>query len=77
MSGDKIVAILSVVLEIVRNVGVGIAVLILLIHGCKYMLASAGEKAEIKKHAITYVIGAIVLFASATILEIIRQATTL
>lgn len=37
------------------------------------MLASPGEKAEIKKHLTTYVIGAVVLFGASGILEIVKQ----
>ncbi len=72
-ASKKIVSILAIVLEIVRNIGAGLALLMLLILGCKYMLASAGERAEIKKHAVTYVIGAVVLFAASGILEILKQ----
>lgn len=71
--GEKIVKIISVILAVVRTIGVGIAVIMLMIIGCKYMLASAGERAEIKKYAITYVTGAIILFASAGILSIIQN----
>lgn len=69
----KIKRTLNMVLTVVRNIGAGLAALILMVLGCKYMLASAGERAEIKKHAVTYVIGAIVLFASSAILEIIKK----
>lgn len=72
-SGKKITEILAVALEIVRNIGVGLAILILLILGSKYMLASAGDRAEIKKHAVTYVIGAVVLFAASGILNILKE----
>lgn len=72
-SGKKITEILAVALEIVRNVGVGLALLMLLILGSKYMLASAGDRAEIKKHAVTYVIGALVLFAASGILNILKE----
>ena len=34
--------------------------------------AAPGDKAEIKKHAVVYVVGAIVLFAASGILEIIK-----
>ena len=71
--GSKIKTVLNVVLKIVRTVGTGIAVLILMILGCKYMMASAGERAEIKKYAITYVIGAIILFSASQLVGIVQK----
>ena len=38
----------------------------------KYMLASAGDRADIKKHAVAYVTGAMILFGSAAIVDIIQ-----
>jgi hypothetical protein len=39
----------------------------------KYMSAAPGDKADIKKSAVAYVVGAIVLFAVTGILTIIEQ----
>ena len=39
----------------------------------KYMMAAPGEKAEIKKHAVVYIVGAVVLFASSGLLGIIQD----
>lgn len=72
----EITSIIGKILEIVRNVGAGIAVLILLTLGCKYMLSSASDRAEIKKHAVIYVIGAVVLFASSAIADILKKFAT-
>lgn len=66
-------SILSAVLAVIRSVGVGIAFVMLMFIGCKYMLASASERADIKKYAINYVIGAMVMFAAATVVTIIKQ----
>lgn len=64
--------ILKAILTVVRNVGVFIAVGILMIVACKYIIASAGDRADIKKHAISYVIGAIILFATSGIAGILK-----
>lgn len=45
----------------------------LIVLAMKYMVAAPGDKADIKKHAIVYVVGAIVLFATTQILEIIAK----
>ena len=58
--GNKIMGILQVV-------GVLIAVIILMVLGIKYMMGSAEEKAEYKETMIPYIVGAILIFAAATI----------
>lgn len=71
---DTVTSIIGIVLTVVRTVGMGVAIIILIVIGCKYMIASSGERAEIKKYAIHYVIGAIVLFAASGLITIIRDA---
>ena len=51
----------------------GVAVTMLVMVAIKYMSAAPGEKADIKKHAVIYVVGAIVMFASTGILGIIQK----
>ena len=68
------VSIISAVLQIVRTVGMVVAVAILMVIACKYMIASAGDRADIKKYAITYVIGAIILFGASGIAELLKSA---
>ena len=65
--------IIGSVLNIVRIVGAAIAVGILLIIATKYIIASAGDRADIKRHALNYVIGAIIFFAASGILTIIKN----
>ena len=45
----------------------------LVVLAIKYMSAAPGDKADIKKHAVVYVTGAVVLFGSAGILSIIEK----
>ena len=56
---------------IVKIIGTGISITMLTVIAIKYMIASAGERAEIKKYAIPFVIGAVVLFGASNILDII------
>ena len=51
-----------------------IAMLVLV--AIKYMTSAPGEKADIKKHAVIYVVGAVVMFASTGILGIIQKFAT-
>lgn len=71
--GEKVQKIMASVLEVVRIVGAGIATFIILVIGIKYVIASAGERADIKKYATTYVVGAIVLFGASGILGILQE----
>lgn len=64
--------IVTVVITIVRIIGVTVAIVMLLAVAMKYMAAAPGEKADIKKSAVVYVVGAIVLFAVTGILGIIN-----
>lgn len=70
---DKVSTAITTIITIIRIVGVCIAIVMLLTIAMKYMTAAAGEKAEIKKSAVQYVVGAIVLFAAVGILGIIND----
>ena len=59
------------VITIARVICAAVAVSMLAILGMKYMTAAPGDKADIKKSAIQYVVGAIVLFGVVGILGII------
>lgn len=63
--------ILSQTVGLVRIIGVGIAIIILIVVACKYMISAPGDRADIKKHAFPFVIGAFVLFGASGILGII------
>ncbi len=63
----------STIISIARIVGVTIAIVILLVISMKYMIAAPGDRADIKKHAVNYVIGAIILFGVVGIVSIISN----
>ena len=65
--------IVGSILSITKVVAVGVALIMLVVLAIKYMSAAPGDKAEIKKHAVVYVTGAVVLFGSAGILSIIEK----
>jgi hypothetical protein len=66
----------KVVVTIIRIVGITIAIVMLLIVAIKYMVSSAGDRADIKKHAIVYVVGAVILFGAVGILGTLNNLTT-
>ncbi len=65
--------ITSNVLGYVQFFGYAIAVGMLLYIGIKYMMASANEKADLKKGSINYVIGAVIVAAAATIVGMFKE----
>lgn len=60
-------------ITITQVIAIGVAIIMLMVLAMKYMLSAPEDKASIKKHAVVYVVGAIVMFASTGILEIIRK----
>jgi len=65
--------IIQSILTITQVIGVGVAVIMLVVLAIKYISAAPSDKAEIKKHMVVYVVGAILLFAASGILEIIKR----
>ena len=65
--------IVGSILTIVQVVGCGVAVIMLIVLAIKYISAAPGDKADIKKHAVVYVVGAVVLFAASGILQIVKN----
>ena len=70
---DSATATLDATLSVIQVIGIGIAVVMLTVLGIKYMISSSSDKAEIKKHAVVYVVGAILLFAASGIVQIVKE----
>ena len=60
---DEVVDIAATIVEIIRIVGIIVAVITLLILGIKYMTGSIQEKAEYKNKMLPYLIGVVIFFA--------------
>ncbi len=71
--GTKLAKMGNNVLGYVQWFGYAIAVGMLLYIGIKYMMASANEKADLKKGSISYVIGAIIVVAASTLFGILSS----
>lgn len=65
--------IIGKIISVVQVFGIFIAIAMLMILGIKYMYSSPGDRAQIKNHLTVYVIGAVVMFSAAGILEIIKN----
>lgn len=72
-SKTAIVNIISGILNIVRIIGVSVSVSMLLVVACKYIIASAGDRADAKKYAINYIIGALILFGASGIITLAKK----
>lgn len=68
---QQVVTIGATIVTIMQTVGIVVAVVVLLILGIKYMMGSAEEKAEYKKTMIPYIVGAVLIFASTTIVNVV------
>lgn len=71
-NGNSITKGLNTILSLVRFIGSGISIIVVLMLGIKYMIASIEEKAEIKKKAVPIVIGCVILFATTNIVVMIK-----
>lgn len=63
----------ATVIAIVRIVAATIAVVMLFVVAIKYMTSAAGDRADIKKHAVAYVVGAFILFGAVGILGVLDK----
>lgn len=70
---NKVNTITGTIITSIRIIGIAVAIVMLLTIAMKYMTAAPGDKADIKKSAVQYVVGAMVLFGVVGILDIISK----
>lgn len=70
---EKLESMAGKIVTVVRNIGIVISVVALILIGIKYMLGSVEEKADYKKSLIPYVIGAFLVFTISLLPELIYQ----
>ena len=63
----------SNIIGIVQFVCYAAAVILLVTLGVKWLIAAPDQKADLKKSAVIYVIGAVLVFAAGAILQVIRN----
>lgn len=61
------------ILSVAQVIGVSVAVIMLIVLAIKYISAAPNDKAEIKKHAVVYIVGAVVLFGASGLLQILKN----
>ena len=68
-AGGKVAGLISVI-------AAAVAIVILIWLAIKYITAAPSDKADIKKSAVAYVIGAVLLFAASGVLALIQNFAT-
>lgn len=70
--GTSIETAAGTLLYVIKIIAVGVGLIMLAVLAMKYMMSSAQERATIKQSAMVYIIGSVVLFGAAGILDIIE-----
>lgn len=72
LNGGQIVSgVGNKIIGVIQIVGIIISVAVLIILGIKYMIGSVEEKASYKKTMIPYLVGAIMLFAASSLVQML------
>lgn len=71
-AGGMAMNVMGSIINFAQVIGVGIAVIVLVVIGIQYIIASPSKRAEIKNKATNYIIGAVLIFSSAAILQIVK-----
>lgn len=66
---------INIILGMFQVGTVGVGVIMLIVLAIKYMMAAPNDKAEIKKHATVYIVGAIMAFGATGIVTLIKSFT--
>ena len=61
------------IINIAQIIGMGVAIIMLIVLAIQYIAAAPEGKAEIKKNSTIYIVGAIILFSAAALLQIIKN----
>ncbi len=72
-AADKVGNTAAQILGVVQVIGMAVAIIMLTVLGIKYVSASPNEKADYKKGATIYVIGAVLLFGASILVGVIKN----
>ena len=70
---SKVGTVINNVIGLIQMVGSGIALIVITILGIKYLLASPGEKADVKKQIFPILIGCVLLFGAVNLMEAVAE----
>lgn len=72
-SGTGVGNIINNVIGILQVVGSGISIIVITMLGIKYILASPGEKADVKKSIMPIGIGCVLLFGAVNLMAAVEE----
>lgn len=67
---------IGAVMGAIRIIATGVAIVMISVVAMKYLMAAPGDRADMKKASIQYVVGAVIVFGAANILTILVNAFT-
>ena len=73
---QKSMNIMGAALNITQIIAIGIIIIMGMVLGCKFMISSVEDRAEIKKHLMAYFIGTIIVLCALAIVNIIKTFAT-
>lgn len=72
-AGNRAIEIFGSIINVMQLIGMGIAIIVLVIVAIQYVVASPKEKAEIKNKSTNFIIGAVLMFSAAAVLQIVKM----
>lgn len=70
---NKITKTIKVVLDVIRIVGFGISMIMVVSFGIKYMVTMPAERAQMMKQSMIYMLGALLLFGASFLVGIVSK----
>lgn len=70
---SKVQGVMNTVIGLIQIAGTGIALVMVTILGIKYLMASPGEKADVKKQIMPMLIGCVLLFGAVTLMSAVYE----
>ena len=74
--GDNVQSGANAIIGIVQVVGMAAAVIMLIVLAIKYVSSAPNDRADIKKSAVVYIIGAVLLLCATGVLQLIKTLGT-
>lgn len=72
-ASNAVTNVIGSIINIAQIIGMGVAIIMLVVLAIQYIAAAPEGKAEIKKNSTIYIVGAIILFSAAAILQIVKS----
>ena len=72
-AGNTVTDVVGAIINVISTIGAGVAIIMLIVIGIKYVSSSPEGKADAKKDLPGYIIGAVILFGVSGILKILQM----